>query len=128
MLKDFHNAVREGLEHVNMQDKLIKLWGKEAALSYLNKTDIKHDHEDLVIYHILVYTWKDLFWTQRVHPQELPPAGAMTGHKNYQLCSLRYTNSTAVLQPASPSVLYSQQPSELGSHFCWSHAVQRRKG
>lgn len=71
-----------------MQDKLIKLWSREAILSYLKESYIKCNHKDPVIYHIPVYTQKDLFWTQRIHLQELPPTGAMTGHENYQALQL----------------------------------------
>lgn len=100
---------------------------QRSNIVLFKRSYIKCDHEDLVINHIPVYAQKALFWIQRIHLQELPPTGAMTGHENCQACSEGNTNSTAVIQTASSSTLCSQQLSELGSHCCWIHAAHRRR-
>lgn len=55
----------------------------QGSNTVLEESNIKYDHEDLVMYHTLVCIQKDLFLTQGIYLQELPPSGAVTGHENY---------------------------------------------
>lgn len=94
-------------------------------LSYL-KNYIKCDHEHLVIHHVSVCTERSIL--NSTHPSPRTATNWCTDRpREFPGFVVEGTPTQQLWFKLPVHQCFSQQPSELGSHFCWIHAVHRRR-